>query len=137
MELVIRNALVAQVDTPWKAAYPNVPLVHDNAPFDWNDLPPEFVRYEVSIEDGSQIGMAVNPKTRKAGFVRITTYARAGTGTTKSIQMREWFTPQLEYQVLLPAGARIVLEAADPGGNHEVKGWYCTRTKFAWRAEPT
>jgi hypothetical protein len=136
MQVAIRDLLIGTVDAPFKAAFPTIPLVTDNAPFDWDNPPPDFVRYEVSFLAGRQLGMAAEPKTRMAGFVYVTAYARAGTGSKKALTSLGWFGDTLKYRVLDAPGVRVQLEADDPTGSSEPRGWYCEHMKFYFHANP-
>lgn len=133
----IRDALIAAVDADFAVDYPGVPLVHDNAPFDWASLPDRFVVFEVEFAKGEQIGVSGDPATRHHGFVYLTAYIRNGKGAGWALNALSWFDkPKLAYQVLSGTGVSINLQALDPIGHSELKGFYIERAKVAWRANP-
>jgi hypothetical protein len=133
----IREALVQAVHADFAAAFPGVPLVHDNAPFNWAEPPDRFVSYEVEFTAGRQIAVAGDPKTRYHGFVYITAYLRDGLGTKWCSQVLKWFDkPNLAYRVLSATGTSINLEALDTTGSSKAKGFRCEHAKVSWRANP-
>lgn len=123
MQTPVRDALVAFVNDDFKVAYPDLPLVFDNAPFDWNDLPSEFVRFEIQFLDGSQVGASFTPKTRLRGFVYVTHYAREGSGSRAGLSALDWFIRRLSFATAGPA----LLQEVKPNGSAEVLGYYTSQ----------
>lgn len=133
MQLDINDAIRAFVDGPFVAAYPTVPIVYENAGFDWNNPPPLFVTLEVLFQDGRQIGMAYAPKTRLHGCVYLSVYARQGSGSRASLGLLDWFASLLGYQQIGAAQ----LQAPSPNGTSEHKDWFCQELKFDFHASET
>ena len=125
MQTDVRDALVAFVDTDFQAAFPTIPLVHDNAPFDWNNPPASFVTFEVQFYFGAQADISANPKTRYRGFVYVTAYGRTNTGSRSLLVMLDWFSANLKYAYVAP----VHLQAPEPAGSQDVKGWYTQQLK--------
>lgn len=126
-----RLAIVTLVDAAFKAAYPTIPVVYANAPFDWNNPPERFVEFEIAFYDGRQIGVAANPKTRTHGFVYVTVHARRGLGTKRCLEILGWFAGALGYQ---NAGA-VHLQAPQPVGMNENDEWYSEEFKVPFYAD--
>lgn len=133
---IIRDALIGLVAAPFATAYPNVPLVVDNAPFDWNSPPPLFVTLEIRFYAGNQIGMAAEPKTRRRGYVYVSVYVREGRGSREALGLLSWFDTLMGYATLVPVGARIQLQEAEPVGSQARKGWYIEGMKIAFHVDP-
>ena len=129
----IRQEITALVATPFAAAYPGIPLVTDNAPFDWNAPPPFFVTLEVKFYSGNQISMSANPKTRYKGYVYVTTYAKEGTGSATSLNALSWFATNLGYK----RTTSVQIEAPEPSGMGSPKGWFTEESKFYFYADET
>lgn len=129
----IRELLIADVKDPWATAYPNVRLVFDNEPFDWDNLPERFVLFEVEFYDGNQIGMAAAPRTRYAGMVYVSAQARVGLGSKICLQHGDWFGQRLKYRSLGP----IRLQAPVPAGSDTFKGYYYEDLKIPFYADET
>ncbi len=130
----IRESLISAVNADFVAAYPNVPIVYDNAPFDRNKLPDAWVEYEIKFSGSEQIGASISPKTRIHGFVYATAWVREGTGSKRALSMIDWFAVRLGYLVV----DGIQLQAAEPVGNTGVpKGWYMECLKLYFFSRPT
>lgn len=113
-------------------AHPGVPLVFDNAPFDWNKPPKQFVTLEVRLYGGDQIGVSSTPRTRHSGFVYATTYAKEGVGSLGSLQVLETLSGLLGYSNAGPVrlqAPEVVSGASSP------KGWDTTHLKVAFYAD--
>ncbi len=132
MQLAVRDAIIAQLNANYVAAYPTIPVVFDNGPFDWNDPPDNFVEIDIEFLAGHQIGAAWVPKTRVNGCVYIAAYSRVGTGTRIALGVIDWFSQALEYKTF----SRIHMQAADPQGKTNGKGWYIEQLKVAFYADP-
>jgi hypothetical protein len=133
MQAAIREALISAVNADYVAAYPTVPIVYDNAPFDRNKPPPLWVEFEVKFVDGNQIGMAWAPKTRTHGFVYVTIYAKEGTGSKAALLMLDWFSTKLGYHSV----GGVNLQAPSPVGDGSPKGWYTEQMKLYWWHDPS
>lgn len=136
MIVAIRDALVALVYADFIAAYPTVPIVTDNAPFDWNAPPERFVEFEVRHYAGAQIGLSASPRTRLRGFVYVSVNCRAGMGSKPALELLDWFIAALEYKIVAASGVRISLQEADPTGVEVLKGWYSERLRVSFHADP-
>lgn len=132
----IRAALIEHVKAPFEAAFPGVPLVFDNAPFDWGNPPERFVEVELEFYGGSQIGMNVAPRTRSHGYAYFTVHTREGFGSKWTLQALGWLLKRTEYAVLAGSGFRVVFKEADPEGSSSTKGWYSQTGKVMFRADP-
>jgi hypothetical protein len=133
MQATVRDSIVTAVNAVYPAAYPAVPIVYDNAPFDWNNPPERFVEFEIKFYDGQQIGAAAAPKTRLAGMVYVSVYSRMGTGSRVSLQALDWFQGLLEYS---RAGA-AQFQGWKPDGTSERKDWFISQGKVPFYADPT
>jgi|SRR6185312_7184592 len=127
-----REALVALVGAPFAAAYPGVPLVHDNSPFDWNNPPPLFVRFEVQFYGGDQVGASFTPRSRLRGVVYATAYAREGAGTREPKALLDWFAQRLRFARAAP----VNLQAERPAGSAEVRGYYTEQIGIPFYTDP-
>lgn len=126
----IRKAIVEHVHTSYVAAFPAIPIVHDNQAFDWNDPPAQFVELEVEFQDAAQIGMSAIPTTRDSGFVYVTAYARAGKGVNASLRLLDWFRDRLGYAT--PGGVQLGAPAA--AGPGKPAGWHTQGLKVPFYA---
>lgn len=131
-QLSIRNAIVALVQPAFVAGYPGLVLVHDNAPFDWNSPPAEFVQFEIKFNDGEQIGLAFEPKTRYTGFVYVTTFARSGVGSQRALGILDFFANLLKYAYVGP----VQFHEPRPGGSKTVKSYYTEQLKVGFLSAP-
>ena len=129
----IRDALVAYVYDDWKTANPGIPLVTDNAPFDWNALPDKFVLFEISWAGGDQIGISPNPATRLRGHVYVTAYQRAGTGSKAALGILGWFAAKLKYQHIGLAN----LQAPEPRDIPSRAGFHMEQLAFYFYSDAT
>lgn len=116
----VRAAVVSAVNSAFAIAHPDVAIVFDNGPFDWNDPPTPFVEFEVEWQDSDQINLAVAPKTRFRGQVNVTVYSKQGTGTKQALELLGWFSTQLAYAQL--GRARLQHATMDPSPE-QGKGW--------------
>lgn len=124
---------MAAVAAPFSAAFPSLVIVFDNAPFDWSAPPPQFVEFEIKFLGGDQIGMAQQPRTRLSGYVYVSVLTREGKGSRSALLVLDWFSAQLGYA---SAGA-VRLQAPEPAGTSEPKGWFIEKLKIAFFADPT
>jgi hypothetical protein len=131
-QVEIRDALVSFVDTPFKSEYPEIPLVHDNAPFDRNEPPPQWVEFEIKWAGAKQIGASFVPRTRIHGFVYVTVWVRQGVSARTALQTLDWFENKLKYSQIGP----VHIQAAEPGSDTPPTGWYCEQLKFYFYSNP-
>lgn len=116
----------------FQAAYPSIPIVFDNSPFDWNKTPDLFVEVELEFFGGSQVGISSNPKRRVSGYLYFTVYARAGTGTRESLRMVDWFNDAMKFSTI--GGCQW--EVPEPDPSEPSRGYYLTPTKVSFRSNP-
>ncbi len=133
----IRDALVAAVESPFAAAFPLMPMVVDNGPFDWNNPPALFVEYQVEFNWGKRMTLGGPLKTRIMGFVYATVRAGKGTGDRKALQVQDWFCAKLGEASLVAPGYRIILQAPRPEPLPDWNGWGSRGVKFSFTADPT
>lgn len=133
MQLAIEDLIRAFVHTPYVTAYPSVPILYENGPFDWNSPPPFFVELEIKLYDGRPIGMSATPKTRLHGCVYVTTYAKKGSGNRTSKALLDWFFNHLKYQ---NAGA-VRLQEPSPVDGDRFLDWYTEGLKVEFYADET
>jgi hypothetical protein len=134
MNLVaIRDAIVARVVTDYVAAFPDVPLITENSPFDYNNPPDTFVELEVEFDTGAQMGMGINPKTRYRGCVYVTVTTREGKGSRLMLTILDWMGAQLGYYQTL----RLFLQAPEPRSSNAPPGWNSRAMKVEFYANPT
>ena len=133
MLTTIQTEVVTRVNSAYVAAYPTVPIVYDNGPFDWNNPPALFVTLEVVFYAGQQINLGIGPKTRHTGFVYVTVYAKEGTGALASRGILDWMAARLGYATL----THVQIEAPQPVGGSNVKGFATQEMKFAFYADET
>jgi hypothetical protein len=132
MQALIRESLIGLVRNDYIAAYPTIPIVFDNAPFDRNNPPAQWVEYEIKFSGGSQIALAALPKTRIHGFLYVTVWVREGTGSKTALTMLDWFAARLQYR----AANRVQLQAAEPVPDSSPSGWYCEQLKLYFYSDP-
>ena len=132
MEDQIRQAIIAAINSGYPTAFPAVPIVYPNAPFDWNTLPEQFTEVEIEFQGGSQVGMAWAPKRRVAGCVYVHAYRRAGTGVKGALDVVTWFSDTLKFQHLGPAQ----LQAPEPDGNSQLRGFHIEHLKVPFCSDP-
>lgn len=132
MQAQIREALITLVSAPFAAAYPNVPLVVDNAPFDRNFPPPMWVEYEIKWAGGDQVGMSASPVTRTHGWLYVTVWAREGTGSKQSLLIVDWFNNRLKYGAV----GGVNLQAPQPESVPTRTGWYLEQLKLNFYSDP-
>jgi hypothetical protein len=131
---VVRKDIVAFVDADFRADNPSLQLVHDNAPFDWNNPPERFVEFEIGFYDAEQVSLGAQPRTRERGWVYVTAYGRAGTGTNELLAALGWFREKLKYANV--AGTQF--EVARPVGTGTPKrGWFTQGLKVEFTTAPT
>lgn len=134
MQAAIREALIGAVNTDYVLVYPGVPIVYDNAAFDRNNPPPMFAEFEIKFAGADQVGMSVQPRTRVHGFVYVTVWSRAGTGSKANLAMLDWFSAQLAYRTV----SGIQLQASEPvGAMVPPAGWFMEQIKLYFYTSPT
>lgn len=132
MQTAIRDALVAFIDPLFKAAYPTIPVVYDNGPFDWNSPPQTFVEVETKFYAGEQVNMSANPKRRLMGYVYVCVRTRRGIGTREATQIIDWFSETLKFARV----GTVTLEAPEPDEPAETQAWYLQDLKVAFKSDP-
>ncbi|MEY2654883.1 MAG: hypothetical protein RLZZ524_1911 [Pseudomonadota bacterium] len=121
MTVAIRDAIVARVDPLFRAAYPDLMLVHDNQPFDRSVLPERWVEFTIEFDEAEQATIAVtSPRTRQRGCVHVDIYSRAGLGSRAGLQIIEWFVMLLAYERV--GAAQFKVPQQSPANTAE--GWY-------------
>jgi hypothetical protein len=116
----VRGDIVAFIHGPLTTEYPELAVVYDNGPFDWNNPPALFLQCNVIWDGGDQINLALRPKTRYHGLVELTVHAKVGTGVRPQLQVLGWLAEHLGYK---NAGlARLQAPRPDPVPV-SAKGW--------------
>lgn len=133
---VIRQAVTSHIITSRDTLHADWPLVFKNDPFDWSNPPAFFVYVDVDFTGASQLGSALNPKSREAGLVSCTIYCKDGTGPAKAGAALTWLKQTLEYQIFSPAGARVTFKEFRPAGGEPYRGWYRTHANAIFHADP-
>jgi len=128
----IRDTLNGLVSVDFPLAYPDIPIVYDNQPFDRNNPPERWVEYEIKFNGANQIGMAMNPKSRIHGFVYVTVWSKEGAGSKTSARLADWFTQKLQYA----SSNGVLLQAAEPVPDKPPVGWYIDQLKLYFYANP-
>lgn len=129
----IRTAIVTRVAADYAAAFPGIPLVTENSPFDLNNPPETFTEMDIEFVPGShQMGMGVNPKTRYMGCIYVTVTTREGKGTQQLLTVLDWMAAQLGYYQTL----RLFLQAPEPRDSRAPKGWFSKALKVEFYANP-
>lgn len=128
----IRQAVVGYIDPLFALQFADVPLVHDNSPFDYDNPPECYTELEVEFYGGEQIGMAADPRTRVSGYVYAQVTCRRGLGSAKALQILAWVASALEYKT--PGG--VHLQAAESTGSTKGKAWYTCAIKVAFYKDP-
>jgi len=130
MRTTIRQEIVGFVNAAFKAAYPAVPIVYENQPFDLNSAPDVYVELEVKVYAGHQISLG-SKKTRYSGFIYTTVYTKEGKGTVESLQILDWLANKIGYANL---GVTQV-QAPSPEEGPQLKSWHTEEMKFAFFAD--
>lgn len=128
----IRDAIVSRALNGYAAAFPDIPMVTENAPFDYNNPPDTFAELEIEFHDGKQLNVAVDPKTRYHGCVYLTVTTREGKGTRAALALLDWGAGQLGYYRTL----RLHLQAPEPHETQHPRGWYSKALKVDFYADP-
>lgn len=137
MQLQIRDAVVALVETDYALAFPGTPLTIGNSPFDWNDPPGLFVALEVEFNWGKRISLGGPLRTRLHGYVYATTRAAPGAGERAALIILDWFSAKLGEAELTVPQHHVVLQAPQPGPGPAWNNWDVRQVKFAFHADPT
>jgi hypothetical protein len=130
MKETIQKEIVTWFDAAYRAQYPAVPIVYENAPFDWNNLPDTFTEFEVRFYTGQQINLGA-PKTRYGGYVYVTVWTKEGKGTLPTKKILDWVDDRLGYKRL----TYTQIEAPEPDEGSPNKGWYIEGSKFRFYAD--
>ncbi len=128
----VRDAIVTRTIDGYSAVFPDIPLVFENTPFDYNNPPEMFTEVEIEFHDGNQIGVAVNPKTRYAGCVYVTVTTREGKGTRAALAVLDWMASHLGYYQTL----RLHLLEPKPRKSSAPKGWNSQGLKVEFYSNP-
>lgn len=132
MQEAIRDAIVTHLSADYLVAYPSLPIAYPNAPFDWGQLPEQFVEVDIEFQGGGQVGMAAVPKRRVSGHVYVSVHRRIGTGTKAALGVIDWFSNKLKFAHV---GA-VQLEAPEPDGNEKLKGFHIEHLKVCFYSDP-
>ena len=130
MKEAAQKEIVTWFDAAYRAQYPTVPIVYENQPFDWNNLPDTFIEFEVRFDSGQQINLG-SPKTRHGGYIYVTVWTKEGKGTIASKKMLDWTDDRLGYKTL----ATVQIEAPEPDEGSPNKGWHLEGSKFRFYAD--
>lgn len=130
MRTTIRQEVVSHVNADFVAAYPSIPIVYDNQPFDFNNPPDLYVTLEVKPYAGQQINLGSN-KTRISGFIYVTAFIKEGDGTVEALDVLDWMADKLGYANL----GITQVEAPSPEEGENLKGWHTESMKFAFYAD--
>jgi len=128
----LQPLVISAVDAAYRAAFPNVPIVYGNDPFDWNNAPETFVTLEVIVNGGRPIGSNADPKTRYPGYVYVCAQTRAGAGSGLNRQIITWFITALKYRAI---GAMRLQEPEPDTDGDAPAGWYSDDLKVSFYAD--
>lgn len=127
MRTNLRTTLVDIIDAPFRAEFPDVPLIYQNQPFDWSHAPDFYVELEFEVDDREQITIShATPRTRAYGAVFVTVYGRTGTGTARALGVLDWFTGLLQYR----SDGPLQFQVASDGQPEAVDGWFRQSATF-------
>lgn len=132
MQTAIRDSIVGYLNPLYTAAYPAVPVVYDNGPFDWNDTPEMFVEVETEFYAGEQVYISESPLRRVSGCVYVSVHAKAGSGTRASLGIIDWFSEALKFRTVGSA----LLQAPEPEQPETYPGWYVSCLKVPFYSKP-
>jgi hypothetical protein len=113
------------------AAFPSIPIVINNGPFDRDNAPPLWVEVEIDFMNAGQIGPSAIPKTRQRGYVYVCVYARDGTGINASANLLGWFASQLGYARI----NGVQLQAPEVSSEAPARGWHMLPLKVQFYAD--
>ena len=124
----IKSAFIPDFQTD----FPEVGLVIDNSPFDFDKPGNAWVEVNIDFHRGSQVNLSNSPKTRYAGVVRVCVNVKEGTGTELVNTVQDWFIARFKY--LSASGFQF--DAPMPDGSDRLKGWYYSDMKFNFKTNP-
>lgn len=127
----VRAALLGAVYPAHEQAFPGVPVVIDNGPFDRNNAPDLWAELEIKFHGADQVNVAANPDTRQRGYVYLSVYARSGTGNKRSLEVLGWFANQLGYHRSELVQCQVPELVPEP----EIRGWHIESLKVAFFAD--
>lgn len=130
MRTIINQEVRAYVNADYVIAFPAVPVVYDNQPFDYNNAPDLYITLEVKPYAGRQISLGSN-KTRMSGFIYVTAWVKEGDGTAEALLVLDWMEDKLGYAKL----GITQVEAPSPDEGENLKGWHTESMKFAFYAD--
>ena len=110
------TALVAYINPLFTIEHPDVPVVFNDQPFDWNNVPDLFVEVMVEFYTGKHIEMGMHPHTRYCGVIYVNVYVKQGRGSLPAARIHDWFASTLGYQAIGPC--RIQAPAPMPQAEH-------------------
>jgi hypothetical protein len=129
----IRDSIVGLVSSAYPAAYPAVPIYYDNQQIDMNNLPEQFVTFEIQFYDGNQIGASATPKTRVSGYAYVNLFTRQGLGSRAGLGILDWFSATLGYK----SPGTVRLQAPQPDAASQLDGWFSQELKVPFYADQT
>lgn len=130
MKEAIQKEIVTWFNAAYVAAYPAIPVVYENQPFDWNNLPDTFTEFEVRFYSGQQINLG-SPKTRHGGYIYVTVWTKEGKGTIATKKILDWIDAHLGYKTL----THTQIEAPEPNEGPDNKGWHTEGSKYRFYAD--
>lgn len=133
---IIRQAITAHILASRDANNPSLIVVFENDPFDYTNPPPFYVWVDISFEGAEALGMSNAPQSREHGVVHCAVVCQEGTGTAGVSNANDWLKETLGYPLLAPGGAAITFEAFRPRGSETHKGWYRSRSRSIFHADP-
>lgn len=132
MQTAIRDAVVGYLNPLYVAAYPSIPIVYDNGPFDWNNPPETFVEVELEFYGGEQVGMAASPRRRISGYLYVCVRTREGRGSREALQLIDWFSNTLKFARV----GTVVFREPEPEPSDGPPGWYFLHVKVPFLSDP-
>ena len=115
-----REALVTAFHTPWKTAWPTIPLFYENTlQVDLDTVGPVFVTAAVDFTDGMRMELDANPTSKTWGEVTFRIFAKEGQGTKTALQVFDFLTALMKYQTF----GGVTTECPAPGPKQASKGW--------------
>lgn len=121
-----RQSIVTYLDADWNAAFPTVPMVYDNQPFDWNNAPTNFVTLELQFYHAEQVNLGRSPMTRWNGYAYFGAYTKEGLGSVVLLQQLDWLAAKFKYATI----DGIQFKAPSPDGTGAPKGFFGEHLKI-------
>lgn len=134
--LPIRDAIVEFTESAFRTMHPDVPIVFNNGPFNWNSPPELSMHVEVEFNHGHRISLGGSLKTRILGMVYATARTAPQKGHRVCLNLLTPITVGLSEIALSAPGYRIVTQAVIPAGVSDVPGLYGEAVKVAFHADP-